>query len=260
MEAQAAQAAHSTTEAIIQVRDLITQYGKRIIHNGLNFDVNQGEIFIILGGSGCGKSTLIKHLSRLLRPTSGQIIIDGREVTWLEGNQLRLAMRPVGMMFQSGALFGSLSLLENVAVPLKKYTNLDKETIHAIARIKLGLVGLSGFEGYFPHEISGGMKKRAGVARAMALDPKILFLDEPSAGLDPLSADELDELILELNRTLGITFVIVTHELHSIFKIAQRAIMLGQGVIQAEGDPKVLKNSPKPWVANFFNRKGRFKR
>lgn len=244
---------------VIEVKKLTTQYGARIIHNELTFHIGAGEIFVILGGSGCGKSTLLKHLSRLLTPKSGEILIDGTDVTFLEEQPLQKAMRPVGFMFQSGALFGSLTLLENVAVPLFKYTRLDTETVHAIARVKLGMVGLGGFEGYYPHEISGGMKKRAGVARAMALDPKILLLDEPSAGLDPISADELDELILELNRTMGITFVIVTHELHSIFKIAQRVIMLGRGNILAEGDPHILKDSQKPWVSNFFNRQGKFK-
>ncbi|MBF0286269.1 MAG: ATP-binding cassette domain-containing protein [SAR324 cluster bacterium] len=245
---------------VIEVNKLVTQYGARIIHNELTFTVKLGEIFIILGGSGCGKSTLLKHLSRLLTPKSGQIVIDGTDVTFLHQEFLQQAMRPVGFMFQSGALFGSLTLLENVAVPLYKYTSLDRDTIESIARIKLVMVGLGGFEGYYPHEISGGMKKRAGVARAIALDPKILLLDEPSAGLDPISADELDDLILELNKVLGITFVIVTHELHSIFKIAQRVIMLGRGNILAEGNPHVLKDSEKPWVSDFFNRRGKFKR
>ena len=245
---------------VIEVKDLVTKYGSRVIHNELTFAIKQGEIFVILGGSGCGKSTLLKHLSRLLTPSSGQIIIDGTDVTFLHEKYLQAAMRPVGFMFQSGALFGSLTLLDNVSVPLFKYTNLDQDTIYAIARVKLGMVGLGGFERYYPHEISGGMKKRAGVARAMALDPKILLLDEPSAGLDPISADELDELILELNRTLGITFVIVTHELPSIFKVAQRVIMLGRGNILAQGDPHLLKDSPKPWVSDFFNRRGKFKR
>ncbi len=249
----------ATPQPIIEVNDLVTQYGPRVIHNQLSFKVNQGEIFTILGGSGCGKSTLLKHLGRLLTPTSGQILIAGTDVTFLHQDALRHAMRPVGFMFQSGALFGSLTLMENVALPLQKYTSLDNKTISAIARVKLDMVGLHGFEGYYPHEISGGMKKRAGVARAMALDPKILLLDEPSAGLDPISADELDELILELNRALGITFVIVTHELQSIFKVAQHAIMLGQGKILAEGVPETLKSSQKPWVSNFFNRRGKYK-
>lgn len=245
---------------VIEVKNLITKYGNRVIHDNLSFEVNSGEIFVILGGSGCGKSTLLKHLSRLLTPSSGQIIIDGTDVTFLYQEELQKAMRPIGFMFQSGALFGSLTLMENVAVPLHKYTKLDSQTIKSIARVKLSMVGLGGFEGYYPHEISGGMKKRAGVARAMALDPKILLLDEPSAGLDPISADELDELILELNHTLGITFVIVTHELPSIFKVAQRVIMLGRGNILAEGDPHILKHSEKPWVSDFFNRRGKYKR
>ncbi|MBF0278302.1 MAG: ATP-binding cassette domain-containing protein [SAR324 cluster bacterium] len=244
---------------VIEVNKLVTKYGARVIHNELTFNIQKGEIFVILGGSGCGKSTLLKHLSRLLMPSSGQILIDGTDVTFLHESSLQEAMRPVGFMFQSGALFGSLTLLENVAVPLFKFTKLDKETVKAISRVKLGMVGLGGFEGYYPHEISGGMKKRAGVARAMALDPKILLLDEPSAGLDPISADELDDLILGLNRALGITFVIVTHELQSIFKVAQRVIMLGRGNILAEGDPNLLKDSEKPWVSDFFNRRGKFK-
>lgn len=245
---------------VIEVKDLVTQYGTRVIHNKLNFHVKSGEIFVILGGSGCGKSTLLKHLSRLLTPSFGQILIDGTDVTHLYQDQLLQAMRPVGFMFQSGALFGSLSLLENVLLPLQKFTKLDSKTMESIARLKLSIVGLGGFEGYYPHEISGGMKKRAGVARALALDPKILLLDEPSAGLDPISADELDELIIELNRALGITFVIVSHELPSIFKVAQRVIMLGRGNILAEGNPHELMKSEKPWISDFFNRRGKYKR
>ncbi len=245
--------------SVIEVNQLTTKFGTRVIHNQVTFEIRKGEIFVILGGSGCGKSTLLKHLSRLLTPSSGQILIEGTDVTFLHEESLQAAMRPVGFMFQSGALFSSLTLLDNIAIPLFKYTKLDKETVEAISRVKLGMVGLGGFEGYYPHEISGGMKKRAGVARAMALDPKILLLDEPSAGLDPITADELDDLILELNRTLGITFVIVTHELQSLFKIAQRVIMLGRGNILAEGDPHLLKDSEKPWVSDFFNRRGKFK-
>lgn len=245
---------------VIDVENLVTKYGSREIHHGLTFHINAGEIFVILGGSGCGKSTLLKHLSRLLTPSGGRIVIAGKDVTSLYQDELQQAMRPVGFMFQSGALFGSLTLSENVSVPLHKYTNLDSETINAIARVKLGMVGLGGFEGYYPHEISGGMIKRVGVARAMALDPKILMLDEPSAGLDPISADELDDLIIELNQTLGITFVIVTHELQSIFKVAHRAIMLGRGKISDEGSPHDLKNSEKQWVNDFFNRRGKLKR
>lgn len=248
------------TQKIIEVESLTTHYGSRLIHEGISFHVNQGEIFVILGGSGSGKSTLLKHLNSLLVPTSGKIMVDGLEITRKGGIPRRHVVFKAGVMFQSGALFNSLSLLENVALPLKKFTRIDRGTIHEIARIKLGMVGLSGFEGYYPHQISGGMKKRVGVARAMALDPKILFLDEPSAGLDPINADELDELILELNSRLGITFVIVTHELASIFKTAHRAIMLGWGKISAEGKPGELKRSEKQWVADFFNRRSRQKR
>jgi phospholipid/cholesterol/gamma-HCH transport system ATP-binding protein len=215
---------------------------------------------VILGGSGSGKSTLLRHLSGLLIPTSGKIIIDGIEITGSDYVDPEKTIFSTGVMFQSGALFNSLSLLENVALPIKKFTKIDKRTVWEISRLKLGMVGLSGFEGYYPHQISGGMKKRVGVARAMALDPKILFLDEPSAGLDPISADDLDELILELNEKLNITFVVVTHELASIYKIATRAIMLGWGRISAEGHPFELKQSEKTWVSDFFNRKGRHSR
>ncbi len=245
------------SQPIIQVQSLSTHYDTRAIHEDISFNVNQGEVFVILGGSGSGKSTLLRHLTRLLSPTSGEISINGTDVTRLEGEALRLAMSCTGVMFQSGALFNSLTLLDNVALPLRKFTRVEKDTIRDIARIKLGMVGLNGFEGFYPHQISGGMMKRVGVARAMALDPNILFLDEPSAGLDPVSADELDELILELNENLGTTFVVVTHELSSIFKIAHRAIMLGRGKISAEGDPHELKKSEIPWVSNFFNRQGK---
>ncbi|MCG8334890.1 MAG: ATP-binding cassette domain-containing protein [Proteobacteria bacterium] len=247
-------------ERVIDVSNLTTHYGTRLVHEGISFHVNQGEIFVILGGSGSGKSTLLRHLSGLLIPTAGRIIIDGMEITGSDTIDPEKTIFSTGVMFQSGALFNSLSLLENVALPIRKFTKIDKQTIWEISRIKLGMVGLSGFESYYPHQISGGMKKRVGVARAMALDPKILFLDEPSAGLDPISADDLDDLILELNHKLGITFVVVTHELASIYKIADRAIMLGWGRISAEGHPQELKHSEKNWVSDFFNRKGKHSR
>jgi phospholipid/cholesterol/gamma-HCH transport system ATP-binding protein len=244
-------------EPIIEVRDLTVGYGDVPLLRNLSFDVRQGEIFVILGGSGSGKSTVLKNMIGLHEPMSGSVRIDGTDIVTASGDTRRAILRKIGVMYQSGALFGSMTLSENVRLPLEEYTDLTSPEIELIARMKLSIVGLGLFTGHLPAEISGGMQKRAAIARAMALDPMILFLDEPSAGLDPITSAELDALIKRLSRNLGVTFVIVTHELPSIFAIADRVIMLDRrsGGIVAEGDPRKLRDeSTDPWVRQFFNR------
>jgi phospholipid/cholesterol/gamma-HCH transport system ATP-binding protein len=244
-------------EPVIRVEHLTAKYGERVIFDDVSFDVRRGEVFVILGGSGCGKSTMLKHMIGLYRPASGHVFLDGEDVSAAEGEARRRILRRIGVMYQSGALFGSMTLLENVMLPLEEFTDLPADARDLVARTKLRLVQLDGFEGFFPAEISGGMKKRAAIARAMALDPHLLFLDEPSAGLDPITSAELDSTILRLSRTLGVTFVVVTHELQSIYAIAQRVIMLDKrkrGII-ATGTPAELRDhSPDPFVRSFFRR------
>ena len=244
-------------EPIIKVRNLTVGYGDVVLLERVGFDVRRGEVFVILGGSGSGKSTLLKHMIGLLEPNSGSVVIDGDDIITALGERRRAILRKIGVMYQSGALFGSMTLAENVRLPLEEYTDLTSDEIGLIARMKLSLVGLGMYTGHLPAEISGGMQKRAAIARAMALDPMILFLDEPSAGLDPITSAELDGLITRLSRSLGVTFVIVTHELPSIFAVADRVIMLDRrrkGIV-AEGDPRKLRDtSEDPWVRQFFNR------
>ena len=244
-------------DIIIEVKDLVATYGEDTILDRVSFEVCEGEIFVVLGGSGSGKSTLLKHLIGLLPPRSGQIVIDGKEISNCDGTTYQTIKRKIGVLFQSAALFGSMTLAENVALPIKEYTDLPKKSVDNLVKMKLNLVNLDGYENYLPSEVSGGMKKRAGLARAMALNPKILFFDEPSAGLDPVTSAELDNLIIHLNKSLGTTMVIVTHELQSIFTVARRIIMLDQntGGIIAEGDPRYLRShSQNPFVRHFLNR------
>ncbi len=239
---------------MITVENLAMGFDDTVLMADLNFRVQRGEVFVILGGSGVGKTTLLRHLIGLQAPMRGRVEIEGMGPP----DPMRGPPR-FGVLFQSGALFGSMTLADNVRLPLEKWTDLDDTTIDAIACSKLRLVGLDGFEDYLPADVSGGMKKRAGIARALALEPSLLFLDEPSAGLDPVTSARLDELILTLNESLGVTMVIVSHELESIFKIASRCIMLDReaGGIIAEGDPRELRNhSDDPRVTAFFNRSG----
>lgn len=245
---------------IIQVRDLTVGYGTDIILENISFDILEGEIFIVLGGSGCGKSTLLKHLIGLIPPLSGQIRIDGEDISNCNETTFKKILRKIGVLYQSTALFGSMTIAENVSLPIKEYTGLPQKSVETLVKMKLNMVNLKGYENHLPSEISGGMRKRAGLARAMALNPKILFFDEPSAGLDPVTSVELDNLIIHLNKSLGTTMVIVTHELQSIFNVAHRVIMLDKqtkGII-AEGNPMHLKDhSENPFVRNFFNRKSK---
>jgi phospholipid/cholesterol/gamma-HCH transport system ATP-binding protein len=243
---------------VIVVDRLTARFGDNTIFDRVSFQVNRGEILVILGGSGCGKSTMLKHMIGLYQPAAGRVLVNGVDVNTDDDRILRRVRMDLGVLFQSGALFGSMTLAENVSLLLQEYTDLDAAAIDLIVRMKLGMVNLAGYENHLPSEISGGMKKRAGLARAMALDPTVLFFDEPSAGLDPISSVELDNLIKSINTGLGTTMVIVTHELESIFAIAHRVIMLDKGArgIIAEGDPKELKDhSADPRVLNFFNRR-----
>jgi len=244
-------------DAVVRVRDLVAAYAGRVVLEDVSFDVRRGEVFVILGGSGCGKSTLLKHMIGLYQPASGTVEVQGEDLTAASGETRQAILRRFGVLYQSGALFSSMTLAENVALPLEEFTDLPRAAIEALVRVKLALVGLSQAESRFPSELSGGMKKRAGVARALALDPRLLFFDEPSAGLDPITSAELDQLILSLRDSLGATIVIVTHELPSIYAVADRCIMLDRArrTIVAEGRPAELRDaSPDPWVRAFFRR------
>jgi len=243
---------------VIEVDKLTARFGDNTIFADVSFQVFKGEILVILGGSGCGKTTLLKHLIGLYKPYAGRVLINGVDINSNDERELRRLRMDFGVLFQSGALFGSMTLAENVALPLQEYTDLSPAAIEAIVKMKLSLVNLAGYENHLPEEISGGMKKRAGLARAMALDPTVLFFDEPSAGLDPISSVELDNLIKGINAGMGTTMVIVTHELASIFSVAHRVVMLDKGAqgIIAVGDPLDLKeHSPDPRVTSFFNRR-----
>ncbi|GGC63506.1 ABC transporter ATP-binding protein [Siccirubricoccus deserti] len=244
-------------ESVIRVEQLAARFDGRTIFEKVSFEVRRGEVFVILGGSGCGKSTLLKHMIGLYEPAEGGIEILGQRIETLEGAARQALLRRIGVMWQSGALFGSSTLAENIMVPLEEHTGLPPEARALVAQVKLGLVGLADAALRLPAEISGGMAKRAGIARAMALDPPILFLDEPSAGLDPITSAGLDALIRQLARDLGTTFVVVTHELQSILAIGDRCIMLdkeAKGMI-AEGDPRQLRDtSDNPVVRAFFRR------
>ena len=239
---------------IISIRELVTHYDGRPILQGINLDIRRGETMVILGRSGCGKSTLLRHLVGLSAPTSGRIIIKGFELTSMSEAEQVPVRRKLGMLFQSAALFNSMTVAENVALPLREHTELEPSTINIMTRIKLELVGLAGFENFTPDQLSGGMKKRAGLARAIAMDPEILCCDEPSAGLDPVVAVGIDNLILKLKRAFKMTTIVVTHELASVFLIADRIAMLHQGHIVALGTPEELRASDDPIVKQFLNR------
>jgi phospholipid/cholesterol/gamma-HCH transport system ATP-binding protein len=241
----------------IEIRDLTMAFGSFVLMRNVNAQIRRGEIFIIMGGSGCGKSTLLRHMIGLKAPAQGDVFYEGVPF-WKSSDEARQQkLRSFGVLFQGGALWSSMTLAENIGLPLGEYTDLSPAAIRDIARLKLALVGLRGFEDYYPAEISGGMCKRAGLARALALDPDVLFFDEPSAGLDPISSRNLDELILQLRDSLGATFVVVTHELASIFTIADNSVFLDPTTrtMRAQGNPRELrKNSPDPAVREFLTR------
>jgi phospholipid/cholesterol/gamma-HCH transport system ATP-binding protein len=243
----------------ITVRDLTMAYGDFVLMRDLNFEVKRGEIFIIMGGSGCGKSTLLRHMIGLIEPAKGEIFYEDENFTLADAARKEEMLRRFGILYQSGALWSSMTLAENVSLPLGEFTGLNEKERREVASLKLALVGLKGFEDYYPYQISGGMQKRAGLARAMALDPEVLFFDEPSAGLDPISSKLLDDLIKELADSLGSTVVVVTHELASIFAIGQNSVFLDVETrsMAASGPPKELRDqSDNPTVRRFLLRGG----
>jgi phospholipid/cholesterol/gamma-HCH transport system ATP-binding protein len=245
------------SENIIEVRNLSVKYGNNIILHDINFDIKRGEIFLIVGGSGCGKSTLLRQIIGLEIPYEGTILIDGEDLTQAEGKERRRILQKFGIMFQSGGLFASMDIGENISLLLESYTDLDKERIADLIDLNLSAVGLRGYEDYLPSELSGGMKKRASLARAMVLNPHILCFDEPSSGLDPVTAASLDKLIKDINESLQTTMIVVSHDLASILEISNNIIMLDKskkGII-ARGTPEYLKNfKENEYVYKFFNR------
>lgn len=246
------------TPVAIRVKNLTAAYGEDVILKDVSFEVKRGEIVVIAGGSGCGKSTLLKHIIGLHPLAGGRVEINGVDMATAGDKQLSMVRQGFGVLFQSGALFGSFSLLENVTLPLLDFTGLSRKAADLVGRAKLAMVNLAGYENHLPSELSGGMQKRAGLARAMALDPAILFFDEPSAGLDPITAAELDRLIIRINQAMGTTMMIVTHELASIYNIAHRVVMLDKSVkgIIAQGPPQELRDhSSDPRVSDFFHRR-----
>jgi phospholipid/cholesterol/gamma-HCH transport system ATP-binding protein len=239
---------------MISVRDLRVKYGATEILHGVSFDVRRGETLVIMGGSGSGKSTLVRTLIGLEKPSSGHVWIKGKDIATISEAQLDEVRKKIGMSFQGGALFGSMTVGENVALPLREHTRLEDSTIEIMVRLKLEQVGLEGFEYYMPSQLSGGMRKRAAVARALAMDPEMLFFDEPSAGLDPIIAAGIDQLILELKRAFRMTILVVTHELASAFLIADRMVLIDKGDIVAIGTTAEMQSSTQPRVRQFLDR------
>ena len=247
----------NNTDPHITVTDLTMAYGDFVVQRDLTFTINRGDIFIIMGGSGCGKSTLLRHMVGLKSPARGKVYYEDLSFWDVEAEERNRLMSRMGILYQSGALWSSMTLAENIALPLKTYTDLNDSDISEIVALKLALVGLTGFDAYYPSEISGGMRKRAGLARAIAMDPEFLFFDEPSAGLDPISAHLLDDLILELRESLGSTVVVVTHELASIFAIGNNSVFLDPDTktMEAVGNPAELRDhSANPIVRKFLKR------
>ncbi len=243
---------NGSNQPIIEVKKVVKRFDERAVLDGINITIPQGKITVIMGGSGCGKTTLLRHLVGLHQPTSGEIVVDGKNIVGLEEKDMNEVRRKFGMLFQGAALFNSMTVGENVAVPLKEHTSLSRDIIRIIVRVKLELVGLTGFENFMPHQISGGMKKRVALARAIALDPKIVFYDEPGAGLDPITASMIDRLILDLSQKLNITSVVVTHEMKSAFRIADQVIILHKGKVLQIGTAEEIKNSKDSYVQQFI--------
>ena len=242
-------------ENAIEVKGLTVNYRKMNILNGISFSVPRGGVTAVLGSSGCGKTTLFKHLITLLKPSDGSIFMNGQDITVLDEDGLEVVRKRMGVLFQGTALFNSITLADNIALPMREHTQLEESTLQIMVRMKLDLVGLSGFEDYYPSQLSVGMKKRAGLARAMAMDPEFLFLDEPSAGLDPSTEAGIDELILKLNKAFKMTIVVVTHELQSVYDIADHVIMLDRGEVIFMGTAEELKLSGNERVQMFLERK-----
>ncbi len=241
------------TKNIIEVENLVKVFDERAVLDGINLGIPEGKITVIMGGSGCGKSTLLRHLVGLTTPTQGNITVDGETIVNVSENAMNKARRKFGMLFQGSALFNSLTVGENVALPLREHTGLEQSIIDIIVKVKLELVGLTGFEKFMPYRISGGMKKRVALARAIVLDPKIVFYDEPGAGLDPITASMIDQLILDLSRKLKITSVVVTHEMKSAFRIADKIIILHKGRVLETGTSDEIKNSKNSYVRQFIS-------
>lgn len=240
-------------EPVIEVVDLVRKFGDRAVIDDVSIKIHQGETLVIMGGSGCGKSTLLRHIIGSMKPTSGSVKIFGEEITSMGEFEIERIRRRFGMLFQSGALLASLTVGENVALPLFQHTKLSPDEIEEVVRQKLEIVGLTGFQHLKPAEISGGMKKRVGLARALALDPELLFSDEPTSGLDPIMTAVVDQLTVRLTRGSGMTAVVVTHDMTSAFRIATRMIMLGHGKIVAQGTPDEIRNDPNPEVQQFIH-------
>ncbi len=241
-----------TQTPVIEVKNLVARYGQRVVLNDISLNIYPGEIFMIIGGSGCGKTTLLSHMIGLLRPVSGDVLIDRQNLNRASETERLAILKKIGALYQKGALFGSLTLLQNVALPLEELTQLPPEAVLEVAHSKLKMVGLGKFFDYMPAELSGGMQKRGALARAMALDPKILLLDEPTSGLDPITSSEIDQLIVNLSKILGVTFIIVSHDITSICRIAGRVVLLDNGKVVAEGRPAELLKSSQPLVVRFF--------
>ncbi len=239
-------------QVVIRVKDLTKKFGNRTILNGISLDIYQGETLVVMGGSGCGKSTFLRHLIGAIAPDSGEVWMFGKNIAKASEEEMDEIRRRFGMLFQSGALFDSMTVGENIALPLREHTQLDESIIGIIIKMKLELVGLRGFENLMPSQLSGGMKKRVGLARAIAMDPKIVFYDEPTAGLDPVMTGVIDKLTMDLTKKLRITSVVVTHDMNSVFRIADRIVMLHQGNVMQIGTPDEIRHSKNPIVQQFI--------
>ncbi len=240
-------------EAVIKAEGVTKRFGDRAVLSGVSLEIYKGETFVIMGGSGCGKSTFLRHLTGALKPDAGKIYLLGKDLAALDEDEMDKVKKKIGMCFQSAALFDSMTVGENVSLPLKEHTKLDRSVIDTVIKMKLELVGLRGFEGLMPSQLSGGMRKRVGLARAIALDPEIVFYDEPTAGLDPIVAGVVDKLILDLSKKLSITSVVVTHDMKSVFSIADRVAMLYEGKVLEVGRSEEIRQSKNPMVQQFIS-------